>query len=816
MNEIENEDEKEIKEIQIDKDQIQEIQKEEEAEEERRELRGLNQSELNQSEENQIDSRNRTRTRTRTRTESDFNSLRIERNWLHDELPARSQTAIAYSSQQILATALKPDPDSSNQTSLNLIRIGFSILPLNKRKTPSWYFTLPSPSIPPYKHRPSYRKSFQPLVRSEVDLLLFSHDGMYLLVCSHTSSTFYGLGHLRISVLIQAHDRVDKWELGFDEVICDWSVRGVLDNEPLEPHIKRVLKARFLGEPRKWSIESVNEGSDQDSVLVGPRNVRLSKPKKTCGSLIDNATQGKAPTVIMVLNTNELFVIHLPFRQSNLPAHVLLAPLGNSTLASGPLNLIPTPGSNRSDRRRTITNDSERNSPEEPILKANPKPNLPKNVGLGLMLESEPFPMHHHQFNSSHFPSLEPPVQSRFTNTSFSEIRLLMNEKVNLERSIDLNPNEFNPFDSMIHDFRSNRKELNLASIGFPLMSTSTLAAEEGGSGSDEMNSVILIGFQSRTKPIIPTPVKQIILPSERMEKEVNLQANSLNEEVEDEIGDYITGLGELDEAFIEDEKKMKPRNANEGLGLGLGMDMGLGMGLGLGMEMERSEEIETQERRMKSKIEGIQTVKVKNRKRKRYEPLYGIDESEDLAGAGNQTRFGLIEFVEVFLDFDHGMIPTISIKPLPSIPILDPSESNEGIKIKLKSLEFLESNHLSTSTDLKPELSLIVGYSREEFDSKDRLETWKIRFCRSELSNGFLGLECFGNNSSSGVGNSENHKIEIDPETTLRGPEEWVSFVLLIHIYFFLNEIGQRKKIELGLFFGKSYMKTKLKTSVL
>lgn len=91
---------------------------------------------------------------------------------------------------------------------------------------------------------------------AEVDHLLFSPDGTHLLICSHTSSAYDGLGHLRLSILTQSSSQADEWSLAWDEVVCDWSVRGVHDLNPLEPHVKRVLKARFLGEPRRVWLSS--------------------------------------------------------------------------------------------------------------------------------------------------------------------------------------------------------------------------------------------------------------------------------------------------------------------------------------------------------------------------------------------------------------------------------------------------------------------------------------------------------------------------------------------------------------------------------
>lgn len=77
-------------------------------------------------------------------------------------------------------------------------------------------------------------------------------------------------------------------------------------------------------------------------------------------------------------------------------------------------------------------------------------------------------------------------------------------------------------------------------------------------------------------------------------------------------------------------------------------------------------------------------------------------------------------------------------------------------------------------------EIQLLACYSRNEVldgqdkdggtedadvNSVDEIQLWDISHGRTELSTGFLGLECFGDGKKTIRENSE----------SLRGPEEWV-----------------------------------------
>ncbi|KAG0151549.1 hypothetical protein CROQUDRAFT_36628 [Cronartium quercuum f. sp. fusiforme G11] len=683
----------------------------------------------------------------RSRTQSYMDAVRTGRGLLDDHVPPRSNTTVACSSQHILATALRRDLETSETMSLNAITIAFSLFPVGSRPTPSWLFTLPSPSIPPLKHRPAHRKSHQPMCPAEVDHLLFSPDGTHLLVCSHTSSTHPGLGHLRLSILVQSSSKADQWSLAWDEVVCDWSVRGVHERAPLEPHVKRVIKARFLGEPRRWFIDPAGPAvPEEESLSIGSTKYR--KPQKTCGAPINGLTDGKGPTAILVLNTNELFVIHIPFRQSNLPPHVLLTTMSNSTIASGPLHLIPTPGSNRLDKKRTITQDTEQplpGPPETVIAQLTRKAHevVAQHVGLGLSVDSVPYPETIE--SSSSFPSLG---ASHNGLAEFSILPLLAAiphdtpglETANPhgETSIQFNPNGYNQFEVSMNYFRSTRKEIVIAAIGFPAH------LEHPDPNTEE--PVLLIAFQTRTKPIIPTPVKQVVLPPSTQAPEgtadEGMQQDLQFSMAED---DYITGLGDLDDAFDMPtaNKPSAPSLVTEEVG----------------GEEKDEEANEASKRKAKSELRKEQ------HKRRRFEPISGIDESGDQAGAGGQTAYGFIDLVEIFVDFEDGVIPTISIQPLPSVPILDPADSTAESRVTIRSLDFIEPD-----IERGSEIQLLAGYSHEleesnggtedEKKSVDELQLWDVSHTRPELSSGFLGLECVG----------AHRKAQ-----AVRGPPEWV-----------------------------------------
>ncbi|CAH7668111.1 hypothetical protein BY996DRAFT_4586440 [Phakopsora pachyrhizi] len=713
---------------------------------------------------------------TRTRTQSYLDAVRHEQGFLDDNLPPRSATVVASSSQHILATALRRDISSNDSLSLNAITIAFSILPIRNRDTPSWLFTLPSPSIPPMKHRPAHRKSHQPMCPAAVDHMLFSPDGTHLVICSHTSSAHDGLGHLRLSILIQASSRADEWRLAWDEVVCDFSVRSVHDSSPLEPHTKRVLSARFIAQPRRWHTEPMSSETklpaDQVSMIKGTRYHKMKKPR---GSAINYYAQGKGQTVAMVLNTNELFVVHLPLPQSNLPPHVLLTSLSNSTLPTSPLKLTPTPASVRVDRKRTITHDSECPSqgpqPESVVSQIIQKVNesIPKKIGLGLSVQSTPFPLMD-ETNPSLHPSYAAPqnlnidrsLTPLFANTTPVQ-NGLETANPNGELVYDFNANNYSQFDLSMNSFISARKEIKTATIGFPI------ASKDAEDKFEEPR--FLIAFQSKIKPIIPTPIKQIVLPASSSDFKSQLEdANQIGGSqfsiTEDDLGNYITGLGDLDDAFDTPLDQAYPNTTQNSTSDNRKEIHEISMG-----EDGKTEESISIGRKRKRRQELLELQK----KRRRYEPIAGIDESGAKDGTGDQASYGLIELAEVFVDFEDGMIPTIAIQPLSSIPVLDPFEHNGDCRITIRNLNFLELEHISSLSETTghPAIRLLATYSRETIFGQgtddnatiDELQCWEAYYERSCLSNGFLSLECF----------SENQRADKANLDQLTGPEEWV-----------------------------------------
>lgn len=192
---------------------------------------------------------------------------------------------------------------------------------------------------------------------------------------------------------------------------------------------------------------------------------------------------------------------------------------------------MPTPAANRIDRKRTITHDTEcplPGPPETVVSQLTKKVRKTvASVGLGFMIESTPFPM----MNSMEpmfegFPSMPAHMDSSLAEfhlapllpRTAADTPALMTANPHGETTIQFNPNGHNQFDVSMNHFTASRKEITMAAIGFPC------DFNDSGENTNE-EPVFLIAFQSRVKPIIPTPIKQVVLPPTA--EDVELQADS-------------------------------------------------------------------------------------------------------------------------------------------------------------------------------------------------------------------------------------------------------------------------------------------------
>ncbi|MBW0512443.1 hypothetical protein O181_052158 [Austropuccinia psidii MF-1] len=683
--------------------------------------------------------------------------------------------AIACSSQHIIATAsnnLQLNPSAQDSNKLIIL---FSLFPIASRPTPSWSFTLPSPTFPTLKPHSLTPANPQPSHPAGVDHLWFSPDGTHLLISSHTSSSRDGIQHLRLSILIQDSAQVDQWRLGWDEVVCNnLDEINQLDSFQLVP--KRVRAARFLAEPRRWLTDFIPPDMavpDEEISLI--RSAKYLKPKRTLGRTINGLVQGKGLTALLVLSTNEIFVIHMPLPQMNLPPHVLLTTLSNSTTVAKPLKLTPSPSfvmpqkqhstldlnhppSNPQDSQSTLGQTQLKSgSSTQPLgidLPLNPTPPITNsNSGSGLY--------HSNPTNSQLEGSIDKFGSSTHSIPSYGSIGSKSNE-LDFKPGGRFDSNPSNQFDNLMNSFKLPRREIQIATIGFPM--------ERRDSSDDVEVPPLLIAFKTLTKPIVPAPIKQTMITGISdghkfpISDDKNQMGGSQFSMGEEDIGDYITGLGDLDDAFdnpleqnFSNRNNPNENNNNEHTQKEVSKD--------LPHQNEKMEEDVLLSNKRKDSVDS----RKQKIKRRRYEPIFGLDDKGHNTEGEGEVSDGFIELAEIFLDFDDSIIPTITLQLLSNLSIVDPFDHNMDCRPILHTLNFLEVE-LEPSNVKSPTIRLLATYSKSNSTENlikfsAELQCWDARYERTSLSNGFLGLECFNEKQNNRKSNSE----------ILQGPEEWV-----------------------------------------
>ncbi|WAR59510.1 hypothetical protein PtB15_11B150 [Puccinia triticina] len=144
------------------------------------------------------------------------------------------------------------------------------------------------------------------------------------------------------------------------------------------------------------------------------------------------------------------------------------------------------------------------------------------------------------------------------------------------------------------------------------------------------------------------------------------------------------------------------------------------------------------------------------------------------------QPSFAPIQLVELLLDFDHPPVPNVTVRLLPRLPISDPFAHAGPAQAALLHLAFvpcLRDPSAPADTDADEDadgLRLVAAFARRLAPDADgegapveQLQAWDARFTRPALSAGFLSLD-----APPDARPSPGAPAPLDP---LRGPAEWV-----------------------------------------
>ncbi|KAA1124177.1 hypothetical protein PGTUg99_031676 [Puccinia graminis f. sp. tritici] len=242
----------------------------------------------------------------------------------------------------------------------------------------------------------------------------------------------------------------------------------------------------------------------------------------------------------------------------------------------------------------------------------------------------------------------------------------------------------------------------------------------------------------------------------------------------DEELGDYITGIGDLNNAF--DGPSVQPQSTN------LSTDHNPDHPDVTKPSNEQADQ--PPKPSLKSHKQDL------NMRLRRFEPVPPSNHfsliSPFLDHLPHQPSFGFIDLIELLINFDHSIIPIVTIHLIPSLPITDPFDHTTDSQVILQHLSFVtsQSSDATNSTTMEDSLRLVASFSRQETYEEgtatviEQLQAWDVRFQLSSLSTGFLSLES--------INDLCNHSIDPSssaPPNLLRGPVGWV-----------FNRVGHRK----------------------
>ncbi|KAA1068990.1 hypothetical protein PGT21_008002 [Puccinia graminis f. sp. tritici] len=323
-------------------------------------------------------------------------------------------------------------------------------------------------------------------------------------------------------------------------------------------------------------------------------------------------------------------------------------------------------------------------------------------------------------------------------------------------------------------------KEIRIAAIGTPP------SRRRQSPNEPESQPSLLIAFQSQTRPGVPRPIKQTVIPTNTTDHRAKQTTDDFAHHQlgggarfplgeDEELGDYITGIGDLDDAF--DGPSVQPQSTN------LSTDHNPDH-----PDVTKSSNEQADQPPKPSLESHKQDLNLRLR---RFEPVPPSDHFSSLISPfldhlPHQPSFGFIDLIELLIDFDHSIIPNVTIHLIPSLPITDPFDHTTDSQVILRHLSFVTSQS-SDATDSKTKedsFRLLASFSRQETYEEgiatviEQLQAWDVRFQLSSLSTGFLSLES--------INDLRNHSIDPSssaPTDLLRGPVEWV-----------FNRVGHRK----------------------
>ncbi|KAH9461513.1 hypothetical protein Pst134EA_017814 [Puccinia striiformis f. sp. tritici] len=274
-----------------------------------------------------------------------------------------------------------------------------------------------------------------------------------------------------------------------------------------------------------------------------------------------------------------------------------------------------------------------------------------------------------------------------------------------------------------------NKKEVIHSAIGLPPCSVSINPSSE----DEDHESIphLLIATQTKLKPSqspLPTIKQTIIKPI------LKSTSNQPCEDLDDDDQDlFITGISDLDQAFDmpKSQSILKPIDDNED-------DDGL---------------------KQSSKPSIIhQNSDLVNHQYIKFEPSFDNQFNLQKINPG----YGVINLIEILIDFETHVIPNLTINLLPNLSINDSFNYDTESQVTLNQLSFSIIPVNLTSSLLRLLASFTRDYQQEE-EEEEEIQAWDIKFQSSKLSNGFLGLESLITPNL------------ISSNDILRGPYEWV-----------------------------------------
>ncbi|KAA1112396.1 hypothetical protein PGTUg99_018016 [Puccinia graminis f. sp. tritici] len=233
----------------------------------------------------------------------------------------------------------------------------------------------------------------------------------------------------------------------------------------------------------------------------------------------------------------------------------------------------------------------------------------------------------------------------------------------------------------------------------------------------------------------------------------------------DEELGDYITGIGDLNDAF--DGPSVQPQSTN------------LSTDHNPDHPDVTKPSNEQADQPPKPSLESHKQDL--NMRLRRFEPVPPSNHfsliSPFLDHLPHQPSFGFIDLIELLINFDHSIIPIVTIHLIPSLPITDPFDHTTDSQVILQHLSFVtsQSSDATNSTTMEDSLRLVASFSRQETYEEgtatviEQLQAWDVRFQLSSLSTGFLSLES--------INDLCNHSIvpsSSAPPNLLRGPVRW------------------------------------------